>query len=236
MLHGRRVLAIVPARSGSKGIPDKNMRKVGGMSLIAHAAVTLRDLAFVDRRIISTDDPRYADEGRRFGLDAPFLRPAELSTDEAPAIDAVVQALEEMEAFDATTYDVVLIVEPTSPLRRPDDVEGAAALLVDRDLDSVVTVSKLPEKMHPYKALDIRDGRLQPFLPEGRDVTRRQQLEPLYWRNGACYAATRACVREQHTLIGERCAPYVCERMLVNIDDPWELEWAEWLLRRRGNS
>jgi CMP-N-acetylneuraminic acid synthetase len=236
MLGSKRVLAIVPARSGSRGIPDKNMREVAGMTLIARAGATLGGIGFVDRRIISTDDQRYADEGQRAGLDAPFLRPAELSTDEATAIDVVVHALEQMEALDATTYDVVLVVEPTSPLRRPGDIEGAAALLVDGDLDSVVTVSVLPDKMHPHKALEVRDGSLEPFLPEGRLVTRRQQLSTLYWRNGACYAATRSCVLEQRTLIGERCGAYICDHMLVNVDEEWELEWADWLLRRETSA
>src|SRR5437868_944736 len=100
MLRDRRVLAVVPARSGSRGIPDKNLRELDGMSLIGRAGATLGELPFIDRRIISTDDERYAAEGRRFGLDAPFLRPAELSTDEATAVDTVLHALHEVEAHD----------------------------------------------------------------------------------------------------------------------------------------
>ncbi len=234
MLEGKRVLAVVPARSGSRGIPGKNMRKVGGLSLIARAAQTLAALDLVDYRVISTDSPEYAEEGRKFGLAAPFLRPSELSTDTAGALETVQHALGQVEAESGTRYDVILVVEPTSPLRMPADLEGATRLLVESGADAVVTVSPLPGKAHPLKVLRVDNGLLTHFLPEGRSVANRQELERLYWRNGVCYALTRECLLEQQTYFGARTLPYAIEREIVNIDEPWELERARFLAGEEG--
>jgi CMP-N-acetylneuraminic acid synthetase len=232
MIEGRSVLAVVPARSGSKGIPGKNMRPIKGLSLIGWAGRTLAAVPFVDRRILSTDAEEYADEGRRHGLDAPFLRPAAISTDQAGAVETIQHALLTMEAVDHQTYDVVLIVEPTSPLRQPADIEATVRTLLESGADSAVTVSPLPAKAHPSKVLTKdAEGRLDFFQTEGRSVVARQSLSRLFWRNGVCYALTRACLVEQSAIFGRRTVAHVIDRPLVNIDEPWELEWAEFLLK-----
>ena len=232
MLNGSRVLAVVPARSGSKGIPGKNVAHAGGMSLIERAGRCLAALEWLDARVISTDDPAYAAEGERAGLSAPFLRPAELAGDAAGAVETVTHALLECERVDGVTYDIVLIVEPTSPLRLPADVEAAARMLVDGDADSVVTVSPLPKKYHPHKVFRL-DGELLRYYDEcGAAVVNRQELGELYWRNGACYALTRDCLVEKRAIITERSAALVIERDLVNVDDPAELLLADALLAR----
>lgn len=225
------MLAVVPARSGSKGIPDKNMQPLAGVSLIGRAGDTLRECAWIDARIISTDSERYAEEARRHGLDAPFLRPPELSGDAAGAVETLQHALLEAEAHYGGTFDVVLIVEPTSPLRRAADLEGAARLLVESGADSVVAVSPLDSKAHPRKLLVLREGRLGFFAADGGAVTGRQQLEDgYYYRNGVCYALTRRCLMEEGAIFTGNTVPYVVTRPVVNIDEPLELQWAELLL------
>lgn len=231
MLEGRRVLAVVPARSGSKGIPHKNMQPLGGVSLIGRAGDTLAACPWIDARVLSTDSADYADEGRRHGLDAPFLRPPELSGDAAGAVETLQHALTSSEAHYGTTFDVVLIVEPTSPLRTVDDLEGCARLLVESQADSVVAVSPLESKSHPRKILVMREGRLGFFTADGGAVTGRQQLEEgYYYRNGICYALTRGCLMERGAIFTESTLPYVVDRPVVNIDHPLELRWAELLL------
>lgn len=233
MLEGRSVLAVVPARSGSKGIPHKNLRPLLGVSLIGWAGLTLGRLPWLDASVLSTDAEKYAEEGRRFGLDAPFLRPPELSGDGAGALETLVHALGEAEQHYGRVFDIILIVEPTSPLRRPEDLEAAARLLIATAADSVVTVSPLPAKAHPKKLLTLREGRLDFFVPEGRGVVGRQMLDgSLYWKNGICYALTRACVIEMRTIFAARTMAYVIERPVVNIDDPLELDIAEMLMRK----
>jgi CMP-N-acetylneuraminic acid synthetase len=224
------VLAVVPARSGSKGIPDKNMQVVGGNSLIARVGITLKACPSVDRAIISTDAPRYAAEGRAHGLDAPFLRPPELSTDRAGAVETMIHAVNTAEAHYGESFGIVLIAEPTCPLRRPDDIEGALKMLVESAADSVVTVSRADTKYHPHKLLKIDRDRLAFYDPTGALVKARQSLEPLYYRNGACYALTRHCLLELKVIFSDTTRGYVIDRPLLNIDEPLELEFARYLV------
>jgi CMP-N-acetylneuraminic acid synthetase len=233
VLEGRGVLAVVPARAGSRGIPGKNMSVLRGTSLIGWAGRVLASLPFVDRRIISTDSPEYAAEGRSFGLDAPFLRPAHLSSDVAGAVEMLQHAVTSVEAADGRRYDVVLLLEPTSPLRRPEDVERAARRLVASGADAVVTVSRLSSQAHPRKILTLDAADRLGFYDEsGRRVTRRQSLEALFWRNGVCYALTRGCVVERAAIFGEHTLGLVIDRPLANVDEPSDLEWAAFLLER----
>jgi CMP-N-acetylneuraminic acid synthetase len=233
MIDGRRVLAVVPARSGSKGIPDKNMAAVGGVSLIGLAGRALAAVPLVDARVISTDSPAYAAEGRRHGLDAPFLRPPELSGDAASAVDTMVHAVEASERHFGGRFDVVLIVEPTSPLRRPGDVERCVRALVDGGADSAVAVSPLPAKFHPHKILTGDGGaagdgagggsagigagtgrgpRLGFYTAQGATVVGRQELAGgFYYRNGVCYALTRACLMDRRTIFTEHTVGVVID-------------------------
>lgn len=232
MLEGRSVLAVVPARSGSKGIRHKNMRPLCGVSLIGWAGRTLGRLPWLDRRVLSTDSPQYASEGERHGLSVPFLRPAPLATDDAATVDTVRHALEFVETADGRRFDVVLVVEPTSPLRLPSDIESCTRRLLATGADAVVSVSPVPAKSHPRKVLRVVDGNLTFYEDAGRALTRRQDLPPLFYRDGVCYALTRACLVEQGAIIGRWTVGLVTEHPVVNIDEAWELEWAEVLLER----
>lgn len=229
MIGNTRVLAVVPARSGSKGIPDKNMQALGGNSLIARTGLTLKACPSVDRAIISTDSPKYAEEGRTHGLDAPFLRPTELSTDTAGAVETIIHAVNAAESHYGEVFDIVLIVEPTCPLRSRQDIEGALQLLVQSGADSVVTVSRIDTKFHPKKVLKIEQERLTFYDPAGALVKARQSLAPLYYRNGACYALTRPCLLEQKVIFSANTRPYVIDRLMINIDEPFDLEIARHL-------
>jgi CMP-N,N'-diacetyllegionaminic acid synthase len=230
MLLGKNVLAVVTARSGSKGIKHKNMRELGGVSLIGRAGQCLGALPWLDAAIISTDDAEYAREGERYGLKAPFLRPERLSSDTAGSVDTLVHALEESEKFFGKTFDVILIVEPTSPLRIPQDIENATRLLLESGADSVVAVSPLDPKFHPRKILSVDDGKLEFYQESGASVVARQSLSTFYWRNGVCYALTRECLLEKKKIFTENTLPLVIEREIVNIDEPLELDWAALLL------
>jgi CMP-N-acetylneuraminic acid synthetase len=237
MIEGLAVLAIVPARSGSQGIPHKNMRIVAGMSLLARAGEVLKRCVTVDRAMLSTDAAEYQREGAAHGLDSWFLRPAELSTSTATAADTVVHALAEAERHYRQRFDILLIVEPTSPLREPADIDACVHLMQSRKADSVVSVSPADPKFHPRKLLRIESERLTYFQPEGAHITARQQLEGnLYFRNGLCYALRRDPFLASRLLFGPNTVPYVVERPLVNIDEPFELELAEFLLAAQARA
>jgi CMP-N-acetylneuraminic acid synthetase len=234
MIAGRRILAVVPARAGSKGIPAKNMRTLRGLSLIGWAGRVLKHLPYLDARIISTDSAEFAEEGMRHGLDAPFLRPAELSGDSATAVDTLTHALQASERLLESPFDIVLAIEPTSPLRVPEDISRTLTRVLQDDCDSAVAVSRLDPKWHPHKALRVVQGSARHFTANGAGITARQDLEPLFWRNGVCYALRRDCLLQQRSIIGQRCAAVVIEHPVVNIDTEWELDWAEFVLEREG--
>lgn len=233
MLNDKYILAVVPARSGSKGVPGKNMRLLRGLSLIGWTGKVLSRVPIIDRRVISTDSEVFAAEGERYGLEASFLRPAELSTDSAGAVETMRHAVTEMERLTGHRFDIILIVEPISPLRLPSDIEKTIQRLEATGADSVVCVSPLPPKWHPHKVLDASGGKLAFFDDLGKAVVSRQTLSQLYWRNGVCYALTRACLMEKAVIISDNTVPEHIEHAVVNIDEPWELDWAEFLLEKR---
>lgn len=233
-MDGKFILAVVPARSSSKGVADKNLRKLAGISLIGRAGLVLGELDFLDARVISTDSPGYVEEAARFGLDAPFIRPAVLSGDDAGIVETMQHAIAESEAHYSVRFDVTLIIEPSSPMRIAADVTGAVRLLIDSGADSVATMSRVPTKYHPDKLLVEEGGRLDFFTETGRSIVGRQMLSdgPLY-KNGLCYALTRECIIDRSAVFTDNTLALITEREVVNVDDENELTWAELLLSAR---
>lgn len=237
MFQDKRILAIVPARGGSKGIPLKNLREVAGRSLVAHAGDLIRSLDWVDRAVISTDHEKIMQAGADAGLEAPFTRPPELSGDRIGDVDVLTHALNATEADDGRHYDLVVMLQPTSPLRRAEQVTACVETLVENGLDAVWTVSPTDLKYHPLKQLVIDgDGRMTLFDPRGSAIIARQQLDPVYHRNGAAYALTRECLLEQGTLLGERSGAVVTETPMVSIDTEEDIARVERTLRYHGPS
>ena len=221
------VLAVIPARGGSKGIPRKNLRRVGPLSLIAWAAQTVGQLPWIDQALLSTDDSEMAEEGRNHGLEVPFIRPSDLSTDTAPAVKMWRHAWLESEKTFGQRYDLSVLLQPTTPLRQAIDVERTVAAMVDGGHDAAATVSPIPGHFSPQKTLTINDrGVLGFFDPDGAKYTSRQMLEGYYHRNGVCYAATRASVVDRSNIVEEDCVAVVISEYVINIDEPIELEIA----------
>ncbi len=232
MIDGRRVLAVVPARGGSKGIPLKNLRKIGGISLVARAGRIAGEIAEIDRAVVSTDHEDIAREAEHAGLEAPFRRPEDLSGDRIGDLEVLRQALEATEADDGQVYDIVLMLQPTSPMRRAEHVAGCLRMLVDGRWDSVWTVSETDSKAHPLKQLTVRDGVMEYYNPAGARIIARQQLEPVYHRNGVAYAITRECLCDQNTIKGRRAGAYAIDEPLANIDTEFDLQVAELMIGR----
>lgn len=231
--EGLTVLAVVPARGGSKGIPRKNLQEVGGLSLVARAARVALALPWLDRAVLSTDDEEIAAEGRRHGLDVPFLRPAELAGDSAAAAPAWQHAWLAAEAHYACRFDLSVWLQPTSPFRTPDDVERTVRALVEGGHRAATTVSRVPGHFTPHKILTLdEDGRVGHYLPEGARIVARQQIPPFWYRNGLCYAVTRDALVERGHIIEEDCVGVVVEGDVVNIDEPLELDIARFLAGR----
>ncbi len=231
-MDGMRILAVVPARGGSKGIPRKNLREVCGVSLVGHAARTVAALPWIDLAVISTDDEEIAAEAMAHGLSAPFRRPADLSHDTATSIDMWRHAWLASEAFAGMHFDVSVLLEPTSPLRQPEDVERTVRTMLDGGHAAAATVSRNPAHYTPEKTLVLDDKGTIGFYLKDRAQSIRQLIPPYYHRNGVCYATRRRTLVERGHIIEEDCAAVVIDREVVNIDDLFELELAEWLMRR----
>lgn len=229
------VLAIVPARGGSKGVPRKNMKTVGGVSLVGRATHLAVSLDWIDHTVISTDDAEIRGEAVCHGAAAPFVRPAELSGDEASSEDVWGHAWLAAEDHYATRFDISLLLEPTSPLRTGADLSTTVETLTAGGHASAATVCRSTAHFTPHKALTVDgDGRLGFHMHNGAAFSRRQAIPgPVYHRNGLCYAATRDAVVERAEILGEDCAAVIVDRPVVNIDDAFEIELAEWLLERQ---
>lgn len=197
-----RVLAVVPARGGSKGLPGKNTRPLAGLPLIGHSLRAAGLIAAVTRCVVSTDSPEIAEVARSLGGDVPFLRPPELAADDTPMAPVLRHALAEVEAAEGASYDLVVLLDPTSPAREPADVDDAVARLSARpDWDGVFSVSAPP--FHPVW-VGVREssddpGRAERYFADGRGVTRRQDLGRYLRINGNFYVWRAEFVRRMQT-------------------------------------
>jgi CMP-N,N'-diacetyllegionaminic acid synthase len=217
------VLGLVPARGGSKGVPGKNVRPLAGHTLLEYTARAARESGVIDRVILSTDSLEIADAGRRAGLEVPFMRPAALAADDTPMVPVIEHALGEI-ARHGWSPDIVVLLQPTSPLRRPDHIRNAVAMLRETEADSVVTVVELPRHLSPDYAMRIDEGRLKPFLPEGGRVTRRQEARPAYSRDGTVYAFRRSTIEQLGGIYGNDCRP-----LLIDTSDSLSIDsQADW--------
>lgn len=235
MIEGRRVLAVVPARGGSKGIYLKNLQKLAGVPLVGLVGLVVEKCPSIDRTVASTDHPEIASVAREYGIDVPFMRPSEISGDLVSDMAVLRHALNETEADDENQYDVIVMLQPTSPLRRVEHVEKVLRDLVENDYDAVWTVSQTDSKGHPLKQLVLRDGMLAYYDARGREIIARQQLAPTYHRNGVAYALTRNWLLEPaNGLLGAKTGAVVIDEPLANIDLPLDLKIAELLLCLRS--
>ncbi len=228
------VLGIVPARGGSKGVPGKNVRPLAGRTLLDYAAEAAQASGVIDRLVLSTDSQAIADIGRRAGLDVPFLRPAALAADDTPMLPVIQHAIATL-AASGWTADMVVLLQPTSPLRRAEHVRDAVNLLRDTGADSVVTVVEVPRHLSPDYVMRIEDGRLRPFLPEGARVMRRQDARAAYSRDGTVYASWLRTIERFGSLYGDDCRPLLIDaRDSLSIDSAADWDAAERILAHRG--
>jgi CMP-N,N'-diacetyllegionaminic acid synthase len=216
------VLAVIPARGGSKGIPHKNLADVAGRPLLAYTADAARAATRLTRIIVSTDDPAIADAARQLGLDVPFMRPAALAADDAPMLPVLQHAVKAMRECGFTA-DVVVLLQPTSPLRRSEHIDAAVDLLERSGADSVVSVVDVPHQFNPVSVLHLDGDRLRPFI-DGPLVTRRQDKPRVVARNGPAVVAVRTSVIEGGSLYGDDCRALMMNSTdSLDIDSPGDL-------------
>lgn len=236
MIGAKRVLAIIPARAGSKGLPGKNIRPLHGKPLLAWPIAAARGSQYVDRTIISTDDREYADIAVAHGADAPFLRPAALASDIAPSINFILHAIDTL-AGAGDRYDYVVLLEPTSPLTEAADVDRALErLMADAGrADSIVGVAPL-ETAHPAFAVRRDEsGVIAPLSGERfGDLPRRQDLAPVFALDGTLYISSVEALRRERGFAHARTLGYVTDRVKAfEIDDLVDFICIEALMAHR---
>ncbi|WP_115131483.1 cytidylyltransferase domain-containing protein [Synechococcus sp. N26] len=221
------LLALIPARGGSKGIPRKNIKPFCGKPLLQWSIDVALAAPSVDRVVVSTEDSEIAGIARRGGAEVPFLRPPELASDTAPGISPVLHALQKLPEVTE-----VLLMQPTSPLRRVADVEAIVALHRQAGSDSVVSVA--PVGKHPSWMFTLSPDRvLNPFI-DSPDVSCRQELPTAYILNGALYLASRSFLEREKSFRNSKTVGYVMPLdYSVDIDTPLDWEWGEFLKQRQ---
>lgn len=227
MIRNRKVLAMIPARGGSKGVPRKNIREVAGKPLIAWTIEAAKQSQYIDRLILSTDDAEILGVARELGCEVPFLRPVELARDDTPGIAPVLHAIQELPG-----YDLIVLLQPTSPLRVAVDIDGCLELCLQSNASACVSVTE-PEAS-PYLMYTIReDKHMIPILGSDQFVTqRRQELPPVYSLNGAVYVAQTEWLEQTQTFLNEETVAYqMPKERSVDIDTELDMLLCGLMLR-----
>jgi len=230
-----KIVAVIPARGGSKGVPRKNIRLLGGKPLIAHSievALAVRHLFHTV--MVSTEDAEIAEVARRYGAEVPFLRPAALAGDKTPMRPVLQHVVQSIEERDGIRLDWLMLLQPTAPFRLPEDIEAALNLGLQGGCDSVISVVQV-FATHPILMKRIEGGQLLPFCVEEKEGTRRQDYQPpAYMRNGAIYLTRREVLMEQNSIWGSTIRPYIMpEERSVSIDNELDFKLCELLIQER---
>ena len=230
-----KILAVIPARGGSKSVPRKNIAQIAGKPLLAYTLEEALKVTAITDLVVSTDDNEIAMVARSLGAQVPFIRPAELATDYTQSAAVLRHCLLEMETQREVYYDAVLMLQPTTPLRQARHIETAIRMLMNEDCDSVVSVVPV-DGYHPFRMKRLVGNKLVNFIDQGfEDMRPRQVLPPVYIRNGAVYLSRRYVVADNEQVVGSLCLGFeMGVNESVNIDDQLDFKIAEILLKDRG--
>lgn len=226
-----KVLGVIPARAGSKGVPGKNMRPLCGKPLLQYTVEAALGARLLTRVILTTEDETLAQLGEQYGVEVPFLRPGHLALDETPMLPVVQHAVNFMEQY-GQRFDAICLLQPTHPMRQAQDIDACIELLKSSDADSVVTTLSVPPEHNPHWVYFQNDlGLLQISTGESEPIPRRQELPAAFYREGSVYVTKRDVLMEGNSLYGSRLVGYLLNpQMSVNIDSPNDWSRAEALL------
>ncbi len=233
-IANNKILAIIPARSGSKGLPGKNLKPLLGKPLVTWSIEAASLSPSIDSIVLSTDDQKIANIGEKIGARVPFVRPLDLSGDTASSIDVVLHALDFLETA-GEKFDIVVLLEPTSPQRDWGDIEQALDLLIKSGASSVVGVTQAQESHPDFMYRLQRDLKLKPFIKKvGSAHIRRQDIEPLYYLEGSIYISFVHILRERRSFYHEDTVGYeVPKWKSFEIDDLDDFIMIEALLKHK---
>jgi len=226
-----KVLGIIPARGGSKGVPRKNIRLLCGKPLLVYSAEAALKARSLSRIVLSTDDEEIAEIGKQSGLDVPFLRPLELAGDNVPMLPVLQHVVRFMEGR-GEDYEAICLLQPTNPLRKAEDIDACVMLLEERKVDSVVSILPVPTEFNPHWVyFQSEDGLIHLSLGGQDPIPRRQDLPAAFYREGSLYTTRRETLMERNSLYGSRTLGYLMDpEGSVNINSLEDWRRAEKLL------
>jgi CMP-N-acetylneuraminic acid synthetase len=220
------ILAIIPARGGSKRIPRKNIKNFSGQTLLSYSANSALGSEMLNRTILTTDDEEIRKVGLDLGLEAPFLRPDNLAKDDTPSLPVIIHAVQTLEDSENYKPDIIVILQTTSPLRTSKHIDDALKTFLNSDADSLVSVTEVPHNMNPYSVMKLqKDGTIKPFLKYDENDNLRQKKPIFYARNGAAiYICTYQCLMQKNSLYGDKIMPFfMSKETSFDLDD--EIDW-----------
>ncbi|WAA09800.1 cytidylyltransferase domain-containing protein [Fervidibacillus albus] len=221
-------LAIIPARGGSKGVPRKNIRKIAGKPLIAWTIEEAKKSQYITRLILSSEDDEIIKVAKRYGCEVPFVRPKEIAQDDTPGIDPVLHAIQQCPG-----YDYVVLLQPTSPLRTVEDIDGCIEYMLKKNAEFCVSVTA-PDKSPYWMYIQDDVGKIKPIINQTNIPTRRQDLPKTIAINGAVYVAKTDKIIEERTFLTPNTFAYEMERgQSLDIDTEWDFKVCEFFLNQR---
>lgn len=226
MTKSKKTLAVITARGGSKGIPGKNIKNLGGKPLIAYTIEVAKKSKLITDLIVSTDSEEIAQVCREYGADVPFIRPAELAQDDTPHLPVIKHAVEFMEESQGYKYDYVVTLQPTSPFRTVEDIDKTIQVLADSRADSSASLVEVPSAFHPIKMKKLEGSRVLPYCMDEPEGVRKQDFPKVYRRSSAVYVSRRNLLMKDNKFFGEHIAGHIIPvERFADIDSPED--WIE---------
>ena len=229
MIAGKTILAIIPARGGSKGVPRKNTRILAGKALIAWTIEAAKKSKYIDRLILSSENEEIIQVAKEWGCEVPYKRPIELARDDTPGIESVIHAINTL----GEKYDFVVLLQPTSPLRTVEDIDGCVQHCIMTESPACVSLTEVQQS--PYWMYNLDDDmKLKSFVQNGEIINRRQDLPKVYVLNGAVYVAESGFIMEHKSFLTDETAGYIMSgENSVDIDTELDFAYCEWLINRK---
>lgn len=233
-MGNNKILAIIPARGGSKGVPRKNIKELDGKPLITYTIEASKKSKYIDRIVVSTEDKEIAEVSKKYGAEVPYLRPLQLAQDNSPTIDCVIHMVNWLKEKENYLPDYVCLLQCTSPLRSYEDIDGTIQKAITLNVDGAVSVCEA--EVNPYWT-NIFDGdKLKYFIEEGKEITRRQDLPKVYSVNGSVYVIKANVLLDKKTFETENITGYVMSNeSSIDIDNEIDFKFAELLMKECEN-
>lgn len=229
-----RILALIPARGGSKGVPGKNIKLLGGKPLLAYTSEIALQSRYFTEVVVSTEDTQIMEVSKSLGIQVPFIRPMELAQDDTPTIDVIIQALRWYEKQNSF-FDAVCLLQVTSPFRTLDFLNKGIEKFVESGCDSLVSVQRVPHEYNPHWTFEVNaEGNLKIAIGEAEIISRRQELPQAYHRDGSIYITKTEVLLKEHSLYGKSTAFIESEPDFhINIDTMEDWEKAEAMIQKK---